>query len=69
MRKGTAKKVVKAADLKAGKPLDPEAVVAMSLRLDHSRYERLRKLSYDKHQPMTELLVRGIDLVLKAEKY
>jgi len=68
MRKGTAKKVVKATDLQKGEA-DDNAVVAMSLRPPKPLYDRLRKLSFDKRKPMTEYIERGIEMVLKAEKY
>ena len=41
----------------------------MSLKLEPGLYDRLRKLAFDKRQPMTELMIRGIEMVLKAEKY
>lgn len=44
MRKGTAKKVVKAKDLLKGN-LDEDVVVPMSIRPPRSLYDRLRKLS------------------------
>jgi len=69
MRKGTAKKVVKASDLASGVNPDPDAVIPVSLRLPTSLHERLRKLSFDTRRPMTEFLIRGAEMVLKAEKY
>jgi hypothetical protein len=69
MRKGTGKKVVKVTDLVKGKDPGPDAVVAMSLLIDYPLYERLRKLAFDKHTPARQYVTRGIELVLKAEKY
>ena len=69
MRKGTAKRIVKAKELAKDEVPDGSAVVVMSVRVEKQLYERLRKLSFDRRQPMTEFMVRGIDLVLKAEKY
>ena len=68
MRKGTAKKVVKAKELSGG-GADENAVVAMSIRPPKPLYDRLRKLSFDTRKPMTEYIERGIEMVLKAEKY
>lgn len=68
MRKGTAKKVVKAKEMMKGDS-DENAVVPMSLRPPKSLYDRLRKLSFDTRKPMTEYIERGIEMVLKAEKY
>ncbi len=54
---------------KASKPDDSSSPAAMSLRLDRSLYERLRKLAFDKRQPMSTFIVQGIELILKAENY
>ncbi|ADW70340.1 hypothetical protein [Granulicella tundricola] len=43
--------------------------VIMSLRVDKPQHDRLRKLAFDKRIPMREFIVRGIEEVLKAEKY
>ena len=69
MRKGTARKIVKAAELGSGVEVDPEAVISVSLRLPAPIYERLRKLSFDKRKPMSEYLIHGVELLLKGEKY
>ena len=69
MRKGTAKTVVKAADLAKGEKVDPGGVISVSLRLPTPVYERLRKLSFDKRKPMSEYLIQGVESVLSDEKY
>jgi hypothetical protein len=68
VRKGTAKKVAKAKELGDGGSED-DVVVPMSIRPPRPLYDRLRKLSFDTRKPMTEYINRGIELVLKAEKY
>jgi predicted DNA-binding protein len=67
MRKGTAKKVAKAKELTEGGSDD--VVVPMSIRPPKPLYDRLRQLSFDNRKPMTEYINRGIEMVLKAEKY
>jgi predicted DNA-binding protein len=67
MRKGTAKKVAKVSELMEGESDD--VVVPMSIRTPRPLYDRLRKLSFDKRKHMTEYINRGIEMVLKAEKY
>lgn len=49
--------------------VEQKAIAAMSLRIDRSLYERLRKLAFDRQKPMLEFIVRGIEMVLKAERY
>jgi hypothetical protein len=43
--------------------------VVMSLRVEAAMHERLRKLAFDKRMPMRDFIVRGIEQVLKEEKY
>ena len=43
--------------------------VVMSLRLEGSQHERLRKLAFDKRLPMRDFIVQGIEHILKSEKY
>ena len=43
--------------------------VVMSLRLEAAMHERLRKLAFDRRGSMREFILRGIEEVLKAEKY
>lgn len=69
MRKGSGKKVVKVADLVKGEDPGPDTVIAMSLLLDYPVYERLRKLAFEKRKPMRQYINRGIEKVLKSEKY
>ena len=67
MKKGTAKKVVKASEI--GTPgVDTDAVVPVSLRLSRPLYERLRLLAFETRRPMTEFVVRGVEMVLEAEQ-
>lgn len=68
MRKGTAKKVAKVKELTEGGS-DDDVVVPMSIRPPKPLYDRLRKLSFDKRKHMTEYIIRGIEMVLKHEKY
>ena len=68
MRKGSGKKIVKVADLGRDQTVDTDAVVSMSLRLDHPLYERLRKLSFDKRKPMRDFIIRGVEQVLKGRE-
>lgn len=49
-------------------PNSPTGVV-MSLRIDSTMHDRLRKISYERKQPMRDFIVQGIEMVLKAEKY
>lgn len=69
MRKGTGKKLIKATELVKGQVQPPDAVVPMSLLVASPLYERLRQLSFDKRKPMRNYVTRGIEMVLKAEKY
>jgi hypothetical protein len=69
MRKGSGKKVVKVADLVDGENPGADTVIAMSLLLDYPVYERLRKLAFEKRKPMRQYIIRGIDKILKLEKY
>lgn len=68
MKKGSGKKVVSATA-----PVNHDGgtseVVATSIRIDKPLHDRLRKLAFDKRLPMANYIVRGIELVLKAEKY
>lgn len=68
MQRLKAKKVLKVEELIAGK-IDPDAVVPYSVQLPAPLYERLRKLNYDTRRPMSEFVIRGIEMVLKAEKH
>lgn len=69
MRKGTAKKILRVEDLANGEKIDPDAVVLYSLRLPAAVYERLRKLAFDTRRPMTEFVIRGLEIVFKTEKH
>jgi hypothetical protein len=51
-----------------GVPADEE-IVNMSLRLPRSLHERLRKLNFDTREPMHSIAIRGIEMVLRAEKH
>ena len=48
---------------------DPGEKVGMSIRIEKTLHERLRKLAFDQRISMQEFIVRGIEEVLKAEKY
>jgi hypothetical protein len=69
MQRAKAKKIVKVEDLVAGEKMDPNAVVVYSVRIPAPLYERLRKLNFDTRRPVSEYVVRGVEMVLKAEKY
>jgi hypothetical protein len=67
--KGKGKRVVPAKAAPSPKNGDSNEVVATSVRIPKALHERLRKLSFDKRIGMTTYIERGIEMVLKAEKY
>ncbi|MDW5266933.1 MULTISPECIES: hypothetical protein [Acidobacteriaceae] len=69
MRKGTGKKIVKATAPATATEGGPPEFVASSLRIEKSIHDRLRKLAFDTRMPMQTYVNRGIEMVLKAEKY
>jgi hypothetical protein len=69
VRKGSGKKMVPAkAVVTANESSTPE-FVASSLRIEKALHDRLRKLAFDTRVPMQTYVNRGIELVLKGEKY
>lgn len=56
----TVKAAAQAATGRAGKG----KTTGLTLRLDDDRYERLRKLAFDKRVPMHDLMLQGVDYVL-----
>lgn len=43
--------------------------VIMSIRLEGPMHERLRKLAFDRRSTKRDLIVKGLEMMLKAEKY
>lgn len=47
----------------------PEKLVGITVRMEESVHERLRKMNYETREPMQSVIRRGIELALKAAKY
>jgi hypothetical protein len=69
VRKGTGKKIVRASAPATVNEDGPPEFVASSLRIEKSIHDRLRELAFDTRIPMQTYVNRGIEMVLKAEKY
>lgn len=69
MRKGTGKKMVRATAPASVNEDYSSEFIASSLRIEKSIHDRLRKLAFDTRVPMQTYINRGIEMVLKAEKY
>ena len=57
-----------AAEKRGGKQTSDDDVLT-TVRLERPLHQRLRKLAFDQEKDMRELIVEGIELVLKREKY
>ena len=59
----------KPAATKADESAASSSDTIMSIRLEGAMHERLRKLAFDRREPMRSFIVKGITLVLEAEGY